>query len=56
MHRLPAVQFCNVLRKIKCAIKVGLTATLLREDMKLDNLYFMIGPKLYEENLMDLMN
>ena len=34
---------------------MGLTATLLREDQKLDNLYYMIGPKLYEENLIDLM-
>ncbi|CAK81254.1 unnamed protein product (macronuclear) [Paramecium tetraurelia] len=55
VHRLPAVQFQNVLKQIKCAIKIGLTATLLREDQKLDNLYFMIGPKLYEENLIDLM-
>lgn len=28
----------------------------MREDQRLDNLYFMIGPKLYEENLQDLMN
>lgn len=44
------------MRAIKCAVKLGLTATLLREDDKLDNLYFMIGPKLYEENLLDLMS
>ena len=56
VHRLPAEQFCNVLRNLRCAVKIGLTATLLREDNKLDNLYYMIGPKLYEENLIDLMN
>jgi DNA excision repair protein ERCC-3 len=31
-----------------------LTATLVREDDKIDDLNFLIGPKLYEANWMDL--
>ena len=33
---------------------MGLTATLLREDTKIDDLNFLIGPKLYEANWLDL--
>ncbi|KAK6598434.1 DNA repair helicase RAD25 [Botrytis cinerea] len=32
----------------------GLTATLLREDDKIEDLNFLIGPKLYEANWMEL--
>jgi hypothetical protein len=35
---------------------VGLTATLVREDDKINDLNFLIGPKLYEANWMDLQN
>ena len=35
---------------------MGLTATLLREDNKTQDLYFLIGPKLYETNWMELQN
>ena len=31
-------------------------ATLVREDEKIDDLNFLIGPKLYEANWMDLAN
>lgn len=34
--------------------KTGLTATLLREDDKIEDLNFLIGPKLYEANWMEL--
>jgi len=34
--------------------KLGLTATLVREDNLIDSLNSMIGPKLYEANWMDL--
>ena len=34
--------------------KLGLTATLVREDNLIDDLYFLIGPKLYEANWLDL--
>lgn len=33
---------------------LGLTATLVREDDKIEDLNFLIGPKLYEANWMDL--
>lgn len=36
--------------------KLGLTATLVREDDKIQDLNFLIGPKLYEANWMDLAN
>jgi hypothetical protein len=34
--------------------KLGLTATLVREDELIDDLFFLIGPKLYEANWLDL--
>jgi len=34
--------------------KLGLTATLVREDEKIGDLNFLIGPKLYEANWLDL--
>lgn len=36
--------------------KLGLTATLVREDDKIVDLNFLIGPKLYEANWMELQN
>ena len=36
-------------------IKIGLTATPFREDKRIDDLYYMIGPKLFEENWVDLV-
>jgi hypothetical protein len=34
--------------------KLGLTATLVREDSLIGDLNFLIGPKLYEANWLDL--
>lgn len=53
---VPANQFQLVLLQIKSHFKLGLTATLIREDDKIENLNYMIGPKLYEENWLDLVN
>ena len=36
--------------------KLGLTATLLREDNLIQDLTWLIGPKLYEANWLDLTN
>ena len=36
--------------KIRSHCKLGLTATLVREDNKIEDLQFYIGPKLYEES------
>lgn len=54
VHVVPAAMFRRVVTTIAAHSKLGLTATLLREDDKIDDLNFLIGPKLYEANWMDL--
>ncbi|KDE05413.1 DNA repair helicase ercc3 [Microbotryum lychnidis-dioicae p1A1 Lamole] len=56
VHVVPAAMFRRVVSTIKAHAKLGLTATLVREDDKIDDLNFLIGPKLYEANWMDLAN
>jgi len=46
--------FRKVLTTIAAHSKLGLTATLVREDDKIQDLNFLIGPKLYEANWQDL--
>ncbi len=55
VHVVPAKMFRQVLGKIKAHTKLGLTATLVREDEMITDLNFLIGPKLYEANWMDLV-
>jgi DNA excision repair protein ERCC-3 len=54
VHVVPASMFRKVTSSIACQAKLGLTATLLREDDKIKDLNFLIGPKLYEANWMEL--
>lgn len=54
VHVVPAEMFRRVTSKIKTHSKLGLTATLLREDDKIKDLNFLIGPKLYEANWLQL--
>jgi DNA excision repair protein ERCC-3 len=54
VHVVPANVFRKVLGVIKTHCKLGLTATLLREDRKVGDIGFLIGPKLYEANWLDL--
>ncbi|MBE3046702.1 helicase-associated domain-containing protein, partial [Candidatus Bathyarchaeota archaeon] len=54
VHVVPANIFRKVTSSIKSHSKLGLTATLLREDDKISDLNFLIGPKLYEANWMEL--
>ncbi|KAH8894945.1 DNA repair helicase rad25 [Thozetella sp. PMI_491] len=54
VHVTPAEVFRRVISSIKSHSKLGLTATLLREDDKISHLNFLIGPKLYEANWMEL--
>jgi len=54
VHVVPANIFRRVTSNIKTHAKLGLTATLLREDDKISDLNFLIGPKLYEANWMEL--
>lgn len=46
--------FRRVLTIVQSHSKLGLTATLLREDDKIADLNFLIGPKLYEANWLEL--
>ena len=56
VHITPADKFRQVLSIVRAHIKLGLTATLVREDDKIGDLNFLIGPKLYEGNWMELQN
>lgn len=53
---LAAKMFRRVLTIVQAHCKLGLTATLVREDDKIVDLNFLIGPKLYEANWMELQN
>ena len=54
VHIAPAKTFRQVTTQVKSRTKLGLTATLLREDAKIEDLYYLIEPKLYEANWLDL--
>ena len=51
---VPANNFKKITENVKAHCKLGLTATLVREDDKIDDLHYLIGPKLYEANWIDL--
>merc|ERR1719225_192947 len=51
---IPAKMFRRVLTQVQAHTKLGLTATLVREDDKIADLNFLIGPKLYEANWLEL--
>lgn len=48
VHVAPAQDFRTSFSIVKSHCKLGLTATLVREDQKIKDLHFLIGPKLYE--------
>mmetsp|Transcript_8737 Transcript_8737/g.26155 ORF Transcript_8737/g.26155 Transcript_8737/m.26155 type:complete len:791 (-) Transcript_8737:101-2473(-) len=54
VHVVPAKMFRRVVGQVKAHCRLGLTATLVREDDLISDLNFLIGPKLYEANWMDL--
>lgn len=54
VHVVPAQMFRRVIGIVKAHTKLGLTATLVREDALITDLNFLIGPKLYEANWLDL--
>ena len=55
VHQVPADRFLTcTTEKTRSRCKLGLTATLVREDGKIDDLNFLIGPKMYEANWLDL--
>lgn len=51
---VPAPSFRKVSEIARCHCKIGLTATLLREDDLIGDLQWLIGPKLYEANWLEL--
>lgn len=53
VHVVPAATFRKVM-SVKAHCKLGLTATLVREDDLIDDLNYLIGPKLYEADWSDL--
>lgn len=54
VHVVPAQMFRKTVSVIPHHCKLGLTATLVREDDKIEDLNFLIGPKLYEADWQDL--
>lgn len=55
VHVAPAEMFRKCVNLTHSRCKLGLTATLVREDDKIDDLYYLLGgPKLYEANWLDL--
>jgi DNA excision repair protein ERCC-3 len=54
VHVAPAEMFQKVVHMVNAHCKIGLTATLVREDKKIADLNFLVGPKLYEANWIDL--
>lgn len=48
VHVVPAQMFRKTVSTVQHHTKLGLTATLVREDDKIEDLNFLIGPKLYE--------
>lgn len=53
---LPAQGYQNIMYNIQCHVKIGLTATPHREDKKIENLNYLIGPLLYEGNWRDFVD
>ena len=54
MLQNPETARAQVIGIVKAHCKLGLTATLVREDERIADLNFLIGPKLYEANWLDL--
>lgn len=54
VHVAPAKQFRKCVGITHSRCKLGLTATLVREDDLVKDLFFLLGPKLYEANWLDL--
>eukprot|EP00760_Papus_ankaliazontas_P015306 PhM_4_TR16459/c0_g1_i1/m.63899/K10843/ERCC3, XPB; DNA excision repair protein ERCC-3 len=48
VHVAPAATFRTIVDRVRGHCLLGLTATLLREDDKIEDLHYLIGPKLYE--------
>ncbi len=54
VHVVASAEFRKCIATVAASCKLGLTATLVREDQRIAELYHLIGPKLYEANWLDL--
>eukprot|EP01060_Flectonema_neradi_P000491 TRINITY_DN10308_c0_g1_i1.p1 TRINITY_DN10308_c0_g1~~TRINITY_DN10308_c0_g1_i1.p1 ORF type:complete len:459 (+),score=48.46 TRINITY_DN10308_c0_g1_i1:27-1379(+) len=54
VHVAAASTFRRLLNNVRAHCIIGLTATLLREDDKITDLLYLVGPKLYEANWKEL--
>lgn len=54
VHIAPAEEFRKAIYGVRSRCKLGLTATMVREDGQVGDLNFLVGPKLYEANWMEL--
>ena len=53
---MPARSFRYVASAVRAHTKLGLTATLVREDRLIADLHWLIGPVLYEGSWADLQS
>lgn len=54
VHGLPAEQINAEISKLKANMKIGLTATPYRQDNKIKEIFYKVGPKLHESMIVDL--
>ncbi|KAG2217028.1 hypothetical protein INT45_003984 [Circinella minor] len=54
VHCVPASNFSKAIAKIKTQVRLGLTATMLREDEKIGDLKTFVGPTLYHAKWKEL--
>lgn len=54
VHCVPANNYSKAIAKIKTKVRLGLTATMLREDEKIGDLDTLVGPTLYHAKWKEL--
>ncbi|KAI8388912.1 P-loop containing nucleoside triphosphate hydrolase protein [Radiomyces spectabilis] len=54
VHCVPAMNFSKAITKIKAQVRIGLTATMLREDEKIGDLETLVGPIVYHAKWKEL--
>ncbi|KAI8889093.1 DNA repair helicase rad25 [Backusella circina FSU 941] len=54
VHQVPANNYAKAIAKIKTKVRLGLTATMLREDEKIGDLETLVGPTLYHAKWKEL--
>ncbi|KAI7889791.1 P-loop containing nucleoside triphosphate hydrolase protein [Mucor mucedo] len=54
VHCVPANNFAKAITRIKAKVRLGLTATMLREDERIGDLETLVGPTLYHAKWKEL--